>query len=127
ERFQSLSPEYITQRLSEKFTSFSVAYTDIMHNGFLRSYLLKIIIFAEILLTYELLIGGPIFIDYTELSPVSVYEAVNVLILAAAVILTLTTSSRLTAVVGTSVIGYAICLMFVYYSAPDLAMTQFTI
>jgi len=41
--------------------------------------------------------------------------------------MTVTTSSRLTAVVGTSVIGYAICMMFVFYSAPDLAITQFTI
>jgi multicomponent Na+:H+ antiporter subunit A len=49
------------------------------------------------------------------------------LILISAVYLTITTTSRLTAVVGTSIIGYAICLMFVFYSAPDLAMTQFTI
>src|SRR5690606_519806 len=70
---------------------------------------------------------GPIYIDYSKLSHISVYEGVNVLILLAAVYLTVSTSSRLTAVVGTSVIGYAICLMFVFYSAPDLAMTQFTI
>src|SRR5690606_4714867 len=93
----------------------------------LRSYLLKIIIFAELRLAYELLIGGPIIIDFEQLSPVTVYEIANAIILIAAVVLTLTTSSRLTAVVCTSVIGYAICLMFVYYSAPDLAMTQFTI
>jgi multicomponent Na+:H+ antiporter subunit A len=127
ERLRRYSPEHLTERLSEKFESFSTQYTDIMHNGFLRSYLLKIIIFAELLLAYELLIGGPIVINYELLSPVSVYEIANTIILIAAVILTLTTSSRLTAVVGTSVVGYAICLMFVYYSSPDLAMTQFTI
>lgn len=98
-----------------------------MHNGFLRSYILKIIIFAEALLAYELLVGGPIYIDYSKLSAISVYEGINVGILIAAVYLTVSTSSRLTAVVGTSVIGYAICLMFVFYSAPDLAMTQFSI
>src|SRR5690606_32524444 len=38
-----------------------------------------------------------------------------------------TTRSRLTAVVAMSVLGYCICLLFVIYSAPDLAMTQFTI
>ncbi|RZK81212.1 MAG: putative monovalent cation/H+ antiporter subunit A [Pedobacter sp.] len=126
-RFNKLAPQHLFEKLARKFIDFSTWYTSIMHNGFLRSYLLKIIIFAELLLTYELLIGGPIYIDYSKLSPISIYEAVNVLILIAAVVLTVATSSRLTAVVGTSVIGYAICLMFVYYSAPDLAMTQFTI
>jgi len=109
------------------FNRFSARYSNFMHNGFLRSYLIKIIIFAELLLAYELIIGGPIYIDYSKLSPISIYECVNVLILIAALYLTVTTSSRLTAVIGTSVIGYAICLMFVFYSAPDLAMTQFTI
>jgi multicomponent Na+:H+ antiporter subunit A len=123
----AIAPQNIIENLSQKFIDFSAWYTRILHNGFLRSYLIKIIIFAELLLGYELFIGGPIYIDYAQLSAISVYEVVNVLILIAAVSLTVITSSRLTAVVATSVMGYAICLMFVYYSAPDLAMTQFTI
>lgn len=127
EQFNGVSPQTFFIKLSEKFIAFSTWYSNTLHDGFLRSYLLKIIIFAEALLAYELLIGGPIYIDYSKLSSISVYEGVNVVILIGALYLTVTTSSRLTAVVGTSVIGYAICLMFVYYSAPDLAMTQFTI
>lgn len=127
ERFNRLSPQAVFGNISHFFVAFSERYTNLFHNGFLRSYLLKIIVFAEILLLYELLIGGPIFIDYSQLSPITFYEAANVFILIGAVIMTVTTSSRLTAVVGTSVIGYAICLMFVFYSAPDLAITQFTI
>lgn len=127
ERFQSWSPQAVFNRLSGSFISFSEHYTNLFHNGFLRSYLLKIIVFAEILLLYEVIIGGPIYIDYEQLSPITLYEAVNVFILIGALIMTVTTSSRLTAVVGTSVIGYAICMMFVFYSAPDLAITQFTI
>jgi multicomponent Na+:H+ antiporter subunit A len=126
-RFESIAPQRFFEWLSERFIQFSDWYTEFMHNGYLRSYLFKIIVFAELLLAYELFIGGPIYIDYSKLSAVSIYEVVNILILIGAVILTVSTSSRLTAVVSTSVIGYAICLMFVYYSAPDLAMTQFTI
>lgn len=44
-----------------------------------------------------------------------------------AVIFIVLTKSRLTAVVGMGVVGYAIALLFVIYSAPDLAMTQFSI
>lgn len=127
ERFEGLSPQTFFTFLSDKFIAFSDWYTNFLHNGFLRSYIFKIIIFAEALLAYELIIGGPIYINYSALSPISIYEGVSVAILIAAVILTVSTSSRLTAVVGTSVIGYAICLLFVFYSAPDLAMTQFTI
>lgn len=127
ERFNNWSPQSVFVRLSDSFVLFSERYTNFFHNGFLRSYLLKIIVFAEVLLLYELIIGGPIYIDYEKLSPITFYEAANVFILIGALIMTVTTSSRLTAVVGTSVIGYAICLMFVFYSAPDLAITQFTI
>ena len=126
-RLDFMAPETLYTKLSGRIVQLSTWYTNIMHNGFLRSYLLKIIIFAELLLAYELIKGGPIYIDYGKLSAISVYEAVIVLILTGAVYLTITTSSRLSAVVGTSVIGYAICLIFVYYSAPDLAMTQFSI
>jgi len=45
----------------------------------------------------------------------------------AAIITTLFTASRLVAVASLGVVGYCICLLFVFYSAPDLAMTQFTI
>jgi multicomponent Na+:H+ antiporter subunit A len=55
------------------------------------------------------------------------YEVAVVLILIGAIGIIVTTASRLTAVVALSVIGYCTCLIFVFYSAPDLAMTQFTI
>ncbi|MCE7040437.1 hydrogen gas-evolving membrane-bound hydrogenase subunit E [Dyadobacter sp. CY312] len=127
ERFNRYTPHYFFEMSWGAFKRFSSWYTDFMHNGYLRSYLIRIIVFAEILLVYELIRGGPIHIDYSKLIPISIHEGVNVLILLGALYLTVTTTSRLTAVVGTSIIGYAICLMFVFYSAPDLAITQFTI
>jgi len=127
ERFANMSPQYLAVRFAKGFYQFSEWYTNIMHNGFLRSYILKILVFAQLLFIYELLQGGPIYLDYSRLSPISIYEGATVLFLIAGLLITLTTSSRLTAVIGTSVIGYAICLLFLYFSAPDLAITQFTI
>lgn len=126
-RFDAFAPQVLFRKGWEKLVVFSTWYTNLMHNGFLRSYLLRIIVFAELLLAYELFTAGPLYINYSILSPISMYEAMNVLVLMAALYLVVTTSSRLTAVVGTSVVGYAICLLFVFYGAPDLAMTQFTI
>ncbi|UIR56260.1 putative monovalent cation/H+ antiporter subunit A [Sphingobacterium sp. SRCM116780] len=127
EKLNYIAPKSIFQGVYNTIYNFSTRYSNYFHNGYLRSYLLKIILFAEVLLAYQLYLGGPLHIDWELLSSISIYEAITILILIGAVILTLSTSSRLTAVVSTSIIGYGICLIFVFYSAPDLAMTQFTI
>ncbi|MGJ1432746.1 putative monovalent cation/H+ antiporter subunit A [Sphingobacterium spiritivorum] len=127
EKLNVLAPQTLFNRFGNGFVAFSNRYTQTLHNGFLRSYHLKIILFAEALLAYKLYLSGPIYIDYSKLSAISIYEVSIVLILIGALYLVVSTSSRLTAVVSMSVIGYCICLLFVIYSAPDLAMTQFTI
>ncbi|TDS16060.1 putative monovalent cation/H+ antiporter subunit A [Sphingobacterium paludis] len=127
ERFNSIAPQRIFIRLGRSIVRLSAWYTQTFHNGYLRSYHIKIIIFAELLLAYKLWISGPIQINWEELTPLSWYEVGIVAILLGALYIIVTTGSRLTSVVSTSVIGYCICLMFVFYSAPDLAMTQFTI
>lgn len=127
ERLYRLSPQYIFGRISAGARYASTRYTNIIHNGYLRSYHLKIILFAELLLGYKLWLSGPIRINYESLTPISWYEFGIAAILLGALYIIVSTRSRLTAVVSSSVVGYCICLMFVFYSAPDLAMTQFTI
>ncbi|MCH5596727.1 DUF4040 domain-containing protein [Niabella ginsengisoli] len=126
-RFKWISPEFIFERIASALFIFSEWYTGKFHNGYLRSYHLQIILFAEALLAYKLWLSGPVDINFYGLAMLSVYEVAIVAILIGALIIMLTTRTRLTAVVSMSVIGYCICLMFVFYSAPDLAMTQFTI
>ncbi|MCH5715211.1 hydrogenase subunit MbhD domain-containing protein [Niabella hibiscisoli] len=126
-RFKVLAPEFLTERFTAGIFKFSDWYTSTFHNGYLRSYHLKIILFTEALLAYKLWLSGPIDINFYNLAMLSVYEVAIVAILIGALIIMITTRTRLTAVVAMSVIGYCICLMFVFYSAPDLAMTQFTI
>jgi len=120
-------PERVFTLSARLLQHLSTWYTNTLHNGFLRSYLLRIIVFSVLLLAYRVINSGPIEISLAKISTISIYEIVVAGILIAAIYMTVTSSSRLTAVVGTSVIGYCICLMFVFYSAPDLAMTQFTI
>jgi len=127
ERFNVISPKHIILGIGNKILQFSHWYTDTMHNGYLRSYHLKIILFAEAVLAYKLWVSGPIFIDFWTLTYPDLYEVAIIMVLIGALYIILTTPSRLTAVVSMSVIGYCTCLIFVIYSAPDLAMTQFTI
>src|SRR5690606_8451385 len=60
-------------------------------------------------------------------SEVSVSEGLVFLVMVGAIFKTMHTMSRLTAIVSMSVVGYCLCLFFVFFSAPDLAMTQFAI
>lgn len=126
-RFDVVSSQHIFRQIGRSIEKGAGWYTNTIHNGYLRSYHLKIILFAELLLGYKLWLSGPIQIDYANLTPLSWYEVGIVAILIGALYIIVTTKSRLTSVVSTSVIGYCICLLFVFYSAPDLAMTQFTI
>src|SRR5690606_2241564 len=76
----------------------------------------------------------PIFISYVDIqfttlrfTTISLYEGVIFVIMAVTILVIVFSASRLTAIISTSVVGYCICLFFVYYGAPDLAMTQFSI
>src|SRR5699024_4472127 len=121
------APKSLLSSIFFHFRSFSQKYTNILHDGFLRNYIFKIFLFAEIVLLYVLIKDGPIYVNFEQLSAISFYEIVCVLILCGAILIVLFTKSRMTAVIATSVVGYTICLMYVFYSAPDLAMTQFSI
>ncbi|WP_166335453.1 putative monovalent cation/H+ antiporter subunit A [Sphingobacterium chungjuense] len=127
ERLNVISPQYFFDLVGQGLLKLSQGYTNVVHNGYLRSYHLKIILFAEALLAYKLWLSGPIQLDWSSLTALSIYEVAVVLILIGAVGIVLSTPYLLTAVVAMTVVGYCICLMFVFYSAPDLAMTQFTI
>lgn len=127
ERLNNISPQRIITGFANDIIRVGQWYTNILHNGYLRSYHFKIILFAEALLAYRLWLSGPITLDMWDLTYPDMYELAIIFILIGAIYLVVSTSSRLTAVVAMSVIGYCICLIFVIYSAPDLAMTQFTI
>lgn len=127
EKLNVIAPSKIFNLLANKFMDLGEWYTNVFHNGYLRSYHLTIILFAEALLAYRLWQSGPIHMDLLHFTYPDWYEIAIIFILIGALYIVLSTPSRLTAVVAMSVIGYCICLIFVIYSAPDLAMTQFTI
>src|SRR5690606_26500115 len=126
-RLDRWSTKFLISRGHRYLLRFAGRYTHFWHNGYLRSYLFKIITFSLILMLIKLIAMGLVPLDMDKISPVTAYEIVVSVVMMVAVYLTITTPSRLTAVVGTSVVGYCICLFFVFYSAPDLALTQFTI
>ncbi len=126
-RVEYISPESIISGFWSLFNKFSSFWTRIFQNGYLRNYVSTIMVFLIGLSGYTLFNTATFSIDLSTLSGITVYEIAVVCILLIAVFFTVFTRSRLAAVASMGVMGLAICLVFVFYSAPDLAMTQFSI
>ncbi len=126
-RFEMLSPQTLAGLLAGLFSRFARLWTGFFQNGYLRNYVITILGFLTLLLGFRLYQGVNLYIDTTKLTELTIYEVVVVLIMCVSIIFTVFSKSRLVAVASLGVIGYSICLIFLFYSAPDLAMTQFSI
>jgi multicomponent Na+:H+ antiporter subunit A len=127
ERFEFLSPKSLTTIGWAYFNRFSSLWTRIFQNGYLRNYVSTIIVFLIGLTGYSLYNTANFALDLSTLSEITLYEMAVVLMMFCSVFFVVFTRSRLAAVASMGVMGLAICLLFVFYSAPDLAMTQFSI
>ncbi len=126
-KLEWLSPHSLIMKLWAFFFKFSNIWTNLFQNGYLRNYVSTIMVFMIALTGYALFRTATYSVDYMSFSTITVYEAVTSLVMLMAVLYTVFTKSRLAAVAAMGVMGYAICMLFVIYSAPDLAMTQFSI
>ncbi len=104
------------------------AQTQFLQRGYLRFYLLITVATTVGLAGYTLVSRVPFpWPKSTVFSEVRFYEAVLALTILLATIAVVRASSRLVAITALGVVGYGIALIFVFYGAPDLAMTQFAI
>lgn len=122
-----LSPKYLFRGFANGFQKAASLWTNFFQNGFLRNYILTIILFLSFLISYYLINNVTFSIDFNSLLDLTIYEVSTLVIMIVAIFYAIFTKSRLAAVAAMGVVGYAICMIFVFYSAPDLAMTQFTI
>jgi multicomponent Na+:H+ antiporter subunit A len=126
-KVEFISPQVLISKGAGLVHRFSSWFTETLQNGYLRIYVMVIVIFLMGLLAFKLFTGVNFYIDRTQFLDLTLYEVMVTGIMFIAILITVLTSSRLTAVASMGVVGYCICLLFVFYSAPDLAMTQFTI
>ena len=95
--------------------------------GFTRDYLVYIFLF------FIFIVGGSLWMldgftfDFSNDSPVTVYEGGMVLGMAAAAVIALVSKYRLTAIIAVGALGYLVSIMFVIFQAPDLALTQLVV
>lgn len=126
-RFDKLSPKYIIENIAMAFQQLAKRYTKVLQHGYLRKYVFLILVFFILLIGYQVIFKLNFELYFPELLKLTIYEVAIITIMFVAIIFTISTSSRLTAVAAMGVVGFAMCLLFVFYSAPDLAMTQFLI
>jgi multicomponent Na+:H+ antiporter subunit A len=126
-KLSRLSPENMVHVASKRFRVFATVWTRLLQNGYLRIYVLTTVTLLTVLLAYKSFTQVAFDFDVAKISPLTSTELVVMLILIIAVMYTVYTPSRLSAIAAMGVIGYCVCLIYVFYSAPDLAMTQFAI
>jgi len=100
--------------------------TALLQSGYLRLYLLVVIVITTIGAAVPILTLGELKISL-DVWDFRFYElGLAVLIVLAAVAATFSTS-RLGAIAALGVVGYGIALLYILFGAPDLAITQFLI
>ncbi|WP_113922681.1 putative monovalent cation/H+ antiporter subunit A [Cognataquiflexum aquatile] len=126
-RFEAISPQNIIEGGGKLFGSFAGIWTRFFQNGYLRNYVITILAFLTLLMAYRLFGEVNIYIDWNQISAVSHYEIIVVVLMIISILFAISTNSRSVSIVALGVVGFANCLFFLFYSAPDLAMTQFSI
>lgn len=100
--------------------------TRCLQSGYLRFYLLTVIMTVVGLAGYALLRGAE-SLGYVNWTTIALYEWAPLTLIILGMAMAVTVGSRLAAVAALGVVGYNVALIFVLFSAPDLAMTQFAV
>ncbi|TDM12528.1 Na+/H+ antiporter subunit A [Macrococcus lamae] len=88
---------------------------------------LIIIFTALIVMTAVFLAQSPLNFGDWQLSEVRLFELILVVLILIATYMIIVAQSRIFSIIMLSAIGYSVGLFFVFFNAPDLALTQLTI
>jgi multicomponent Na+:H+ antiporter subunit A len=126
-RFFTLGPERGYFAIFKAVVWLAAFQTRKLQSGFMRNYLLIILAFTIALVGYTLFYA----ISFDKIFEAGFTPLYHEIALAVVVIIgvlaVIKMRSRLGAVAALGVVGYGAALFFVFFGAPDLAMTQFAI
>lgn len=127
QKFDKIAPSNIIDQFVLYFKLISLVFTKTIQNGYLRKYVSNMMFVFTLIMAYHIFTSPFNFIHLSDLKTIGWNDISVVSIMFLAILFTVFSKSRLAAIAGLGVVGYAMCFIFVFYSAPDLAMTQFTI
>lgn len=124
---KGISPESIGNQLAFGLLTFAGMFTRFFQHGYLRYYVMSVVTVLVAGIGYRLFNNYVLQASFHPVLALTFYEIGVLVLMLAAIVFTVIAQSRLAAVAALGVLGLAICLIFVFYGAPDLAITQFTI
>ncbi|TLS39327.1 Na+/H+ antiporter subunit A [Pseudalkalibacillus caeni] len=102
----------------------STSLTRAYMTGSIRSYMAYILVFFIILISVTMTVTDGFAMSLEDLAPLAVPEFSIAVIMAAAAIGTVLMKNRIAAILVLGIVGYGLSLLFVFFRAPDLALTQ---
>jgi multicomponent Na+:H+ antiporter subunit A len=124
-RLAGWGPERAYRAVVDGMLALARAQTRFLQSGVLGRYLVWTIGTLVLLSGYALFTGGAPALR--EPGPVAAHEAAVALLTLAGAAAVVLARTRLVAVAGLGVVGYAVALVFLLFGGPDLAMTQLAV
>lgn len=121
-----LLPSMWYQRSVAHLPSMAGVLSRFVQSGYLRNYMI-IVLLAFLVLMLLAFLRLPSMPVFKGLSAVALHEWGVLLIMVVATAGAMLSRTRLSAVVSLGVVGFGMSLVFLYYGAPDLAITQILI
>ncbi|MCD7035739.1 Na+/H+ antiporter subunit A [Metabacillus sp. GX 13764] len=95
--------------------------------GYLRDYLAYLFVFFILLAGGVMAYKGAFSFHPAESAPIGIYEVILAAVMIAGSVTIVFSRSRLTAIIALGAVGYTVSLFFIFFRAPDLALTQLII
>ncbi|MFO8001680.1 MAG: hydrogen gas-evolving membrane-bound hydrogenase subunit E [Marinilabilia sp.] len=123
--FDQYSLPELFNNLINKYLKIAGKNTDRIQHGYHRYYLMTFFVTAFLLVIIQLFRSDTSWLSFQDLSPINIHVVVVLGIASLSVIFAVFSRSRLSAILAMGVLGYSIALLYMFYGAIDLAITQF--
>lgn len=120
-------PAHVYQVGLDGLRQFAAWLTSRLQNGYLRFYLMTIILTTVSLASLAYFRNASDFVLRNDWGTVNFYEVILAGLIVLAALIVIRTRSRLATIAIIGIIGYGLALIYLLYGAPDLAMIQFAI
>lgn len=117
---------HVYQQLLSLSESLSYKINNSIIASGIRSHMM-IIFAALVVMLLVYLIQSPIDFGSFKFAPIRSFEVILVILILVATYMIIVAQSRIFSIIMLSAIGYSVGLFFVFFNAPDLALTQLTI